>query len=164
MKDADKILDAIKKDWELIPSASKALAIFSALSVWFIASSDYSKSSKNIAIIIILFTNLFFLVGIVFLKPYFLRKKYPLSGFISGEFELVSDGGIWFLVDHKRRKIRWIANMATVVELGFRHPALKEKPGHQTLFEFLNLQQAHAYRASRFILSLGRRGRGIREE
>src|SRR3982751_4242083 len=143
MSDAiSKAAEALRKDWELVPSISKAVAIFSALSVWFVLDSSATSKTKDTFVITVLTTNFLILVVLVIVRPFWITKfRYPFSGFMSGEFEIISDGGIWFLIDHRRKKIRWIANMTTAVELGLRHPdhpSNREKMKDKSMFEYLN--------------------------
>jgi hypothetical protein len=163
MNEATRVIDSIRKDWGLIPNASKAFAIFSGLASWYVAAEWKTEKNKQIFFIVVLALNFLVLVTLIFIKPYWLRRTYSLSNFLKGRYELLDDGGIWFVVDHEKKQIRWIANMATFVELGFRHPAALHKEG-QPIIESLKRRKLEGYKSGRYIMIMGRRGENIKEE
>ncbi len=158
MSEIDNLLSVIRKDWETIPNTSKALAVFSILSVWFISNTWNTPKSKNIFIAIVLIFNFLVFALLKIVKPYYLKKKYSFSGFMNEDYEVIQDGGIWFIVDHKRRQIRWVANMTTAIELGLRFPKRSKLEDNKSISEYLKQKETKHYKASRHILITGRPG------
>lgn len=165
MNEGTKILDSIRKDWGLIPNSLKIFIVFSAFGSWYVGNAWTTNKSRDIYYLIVLCSSLILLIISTSLKSWWLRRKYSLSGFLCEDYELLNSDNIWFLIDHKRKQIRWIANMATFVELGFRHPPeISGFSKRNETLKYLKENKFKGYKACRYILIMGRRGEGIKEE
>ena len=117
-------LDGVRRDWEDLPSYSKFSIFASIFLAWAAAwywSGKTNKLPGFIWLLAIVAVDVLLLIWLRFIRPRYLRAYYSYEKFLGEDpkFEIViHNKGVWELVNHKRKTIRWIVNVDTVYDLG----------------------------------------------
>lgn len=93
------------------------------------------------------------------IKAQLLKCKYPLSGLgnTNGGFDVVSISGVWYLIDHRIKEIRWISSYSTAIKLlSPRVPEVMDK--EYDSIEKLRKEKYKNYRHAKSIIISGNRG------
>lgn len=151
MSELDNLASVIRKDWESIPGATKLLALTSGFYIWIANTSKFQT-------ILIFGANLLVFCFYKFLKPAWLRHKYSHKGFSEGDHNIVRVRGIWYLIDHKRKSIRWIANMPTAAEIGFVVEGQQDSDLATSIDNLFPKKETKKYKRKGIIITSGRPG------